>query len=297
MKKLPALLVPLCFYYTSLGQPAPRYDTATIVLPEVFDKAVQISSLAWAGDSLYLPTEKCGTVLIGKLDPSGMKYREVYLGARRQTEGMAYYKGNFYLSDDSAYKVYKYNKLFDTVTTYPIKLRAYDERITGSNGFEGITVVNDSVFYLLLEKDKSNMYSVLYKGVLRNNQVVVTDKRRIAVDRSSRYSDIYLRDSKLYLVKSSFYGGNCNTKNRYELRFLELSDDMSVKKRDNVIETDLLISLTGFVLAKCDSFNTNVEGITMDNSGNFYIVSDNFFGNACEAAGQRRTLLMRVASR
>jgi hypothetical protein len=55
------------------------------------------------------------------------------------------------------------------------------------------------------------------------------------------------------------------------------------------------LSLAEIVLAQCGSFNTNVEGIIMDNSGNLFLVSDNYLGAACDVAGQKATLLLRLA--
>ncbi len=278
-------------------------QSTAISLKMEFNKAVEISSIAYVGDSIYMPASKCGQVFIGKIQKDVLNFRTTYI-KKRNYEGLAYFNECFYFSDDSNPKIYKYNKTFDKqLDSYLIITRPGDETINGNNGFEGISVLNDSVFYILLEKDLNNHYSVLFKGILKNRQIKIVEKKYLLVDNKSRYCDLFYQDDYLYLLKTSFYGSkkkpfnenNCNTNNQCEIRFLKLDNNLNIEKNDSILNPDVKMSLSQSVREKCNSFNTNIEGFTIDSSGVIYIVSDNFYGNAtCDEEGQKKTLLMRA---
>jgi len=271
-----------------------QYDSSIIKLPGISNKALQISCIAVKGDSIFMPLEKCGQIFRGKLNGNTLTGSIKDLDQKRQIEGMAYYDGNFYFSDDAKNNIYKYNSAFVLVKRYPILLGEH-EGINGENGFEGMAVMNDNIFYILLEKTKDEKYSILFRLELLHDKLQVISKNYIRLDSNRRYCDLFYKDQTLYLLRSSYFR-QTPEKNQYEIRKLQLDPDFKVLQNSDTIETKPYVTLTDYVQAKKIAFDTNVEGFTMDQNGNIYIVSDNCKCQ-CSAKPDKYTLLMKLAKK
>jgi len=266
-----------------------QVNTLIIQLPKGLDGAVQISGMALRNDSVFMPLEKCGQLFRGKLSGNSVSGELISLDHKRQTEGVSYYNDFFYFSDDARSTIYQYNAAFQLTARLPIRLVNH-EGINGTRGFEGIAVVNDSIFLLLLEKKARAQVSVLYKGILKSGEISIAKKKYIPLEQGTRYCDLYYRNGRLYLLWSMDYPEDRKT-NQYEIRYLDLDHDLNFLKADT-LHPELYLSLTLPVRDKYHDFDTNIEGITMDAEGNFYIISDNCQCE-CEGVAEKKTLFMK----
>lgn len=267
--------------------------------PDELEKVVEISSIAWVNDSLYLPAAKCGQIYKLPVCTTDCK-REgtVILVPKRNTEGIAYCNGSFYLSDDDSKFVYRYNSDFTKFDSFLINLRTSDIGIIDNAGFEGIAVVKDSILFLLLEKaTRANQIlhnSVLYECRLRQNNVEIIDKHILEEDKDTRYCDLLYMSDTLFLLRSTFISRN-NPGNKYEIHYLLTDYNYNIYKVKPSLTTQFLKSVTQDVRRYSTEYDTNVEGLGRDSEGNFYIVTDNDNNNTrCLSPSEKRTLLLKV---
>lgn len=92
----------------------------------------------------------------------------------------------------------------------------------------------------------------------------------------------------------SFENNNCLPNNNYQIDFM-LAAPFSQESKWLSGTPSLFLSLRRAVFDRCKTYNTNIEGITSDDVGQFYAVSDNLFANGlCDLPGQNMTLLIKI---
>jgi hypothetical protein len=270
-----------------------KWKPELIKMDKRFDAAIEISSIVYLQDTVYLASTVCESVYMGTIDHNSFKISAVKHLADCDYEGAAYHKGYFYFSDDKKDSVFRYRNTFGTQpSVYPIALNGNEGVNLPDNGFEGIAAINDTTFYILLENSKKGC-SILYKGILKANKLQLLPGKQMIP--GMRYCDLfYDNDSKtLYLLKTNKYD------RRYMIDSLELdSITYNIKKAENpsgTITTNLVCDFSRYVNENDAYYDTNIEGLTMVDKNTFYIISDNCMGCSCgQIRPRHKTLFMRL---
>ena len=163
---------------------------------------------------------------------------------------------------------------------------------------EGIAANGKSnKFYLLRERNEDMTKSQLYTFSIEPGNETFTLKHESTIELPLenpqwRYSDICVDsiNSKLICLKSYAKG------NRRQ-QFLESIDiDKSGKL---LLETLKNISVENFSessnIYKTQDYSMNLEGVTIDDAGSIFIVSDNTSGKAqCDLPAKEKTILLQL---
>ncbi|MBK8658697.1 MAG: hypothetical protein IPN22_07440 [Bacteroidetes bacterium] len=73
----------------------------------------------------------------------------------------------------------------------------------GNNGLEGITFDESAQqFYLLIEKTADGKNAIIFKGKVAKDAFTLEKSFKLDLVTGFRYSDIYLKDTTLYLLRS-----------------------------------------------------------------------------------------------
>ena len=301
MRKL-SFLIFSAFCFTNLksqpAQPLPSYLISNIALPVELDKQVCISGMKYFNGSLCLASERCPVVIV--LNPQTGKIESViHLKVQREfeMEGMTSYKDKLYLVSENIAAVYEVNSKSGVVkqieTSVPIPAKSKD-----GDGMEGIAAneINNK-FYLLRERNDDKTKSQVYTFSAEPGTDPFTLKYESMIElplenEQWRYSDICYDsvNSRLICLKSYSKGKlrqqyieSVNIDNSGRL-LVETLKNIPV---DNLTETSATYKLQGY--------STNLEGITVDNTGNIFIVSDNTSGQAkCDLPAKEKTVLLQL---
>ncbi len=300
MRTFTLILIYLFSYLTTIAQPpqVQSYTLSNINLPLDLDKQVCISGMKFYNGQLYFASERCPQVIV--FDPAkAVISRTIDINVPQQfeMEGLTSYKDKLYAISENVATVYEINiqtggiKAIETSDVLPPKSKDGD-------GMEGIAAnEKNNKFYLLRERDDDMSHSQIYTYSVepgnQNSPIILKNEAMIELPLDNpqwRYSDICvdIENSRLLCLKSY-------SKGKLRQQFLEsISIDANGKL---LVETLKNIPVENFTNAsnnyKSQQYSMNLEGITIDNNGTIYIISDNTSGKAnCELPAKEKTILL-----
>jgi uncharacterized protein YjiK len=168
------------------------------------------------------------------------------------------------------------------------------------DGMEGIAANEQhKKFYLLRERTEDMSRSQIYTYTIEqaNDDAVPVLKYESMIELPLenpqwRYSDICVDTANNRLICLKSY-----SKGKLRQQFLEA---ITIDNKGNLIkETIVNIPVEAFSETsnkyKSEDYSMNLEGITIDEAGNIYIVSDNTSGKAdCAAFAREKTILLQL---
>jgi uncharacterized protein YjiK len=302
MRKFSLLTLVLFSFSIVKAQPpkAGTYSVDNINLPVELNKQVCISGMKLFNGQLYFASERCPKIIV--FDPataiiSNTINLEVPL--EFEMEGLTSYKDKLYLVSENVAAVFEVTiatgaiKTIQTSITLPPKSKNGD-------GMEGIAAnENNNKFYLLRERDENMTHSQIYtfsiESGTENSSVSLKYESMIELSLENsqwRYSDICVDhvNSKLLCLKSY-------SKGKLRQQFIESIDiDENGKLQATTLKN---IPVENFTETsnkyKDQDFSMNLEGITVNQDGTIYIVSDNTSGKAsCELVAKEKTILLQL---
>ncbi len=302
MKTLSLLLACTFSFSTLLAQPpqASTYTVDDIGLPAEMNKQVCISGMKFYNGQLYFVSERCPSIFV--FDPVKAVISNtitLQVPANFEMEGMTSYKDKLYLVSENIAAVYEV-----TITTGAVKIIqtsiALPEKSKDGDGMEGIAAnEKNNKFYLLRERNedmsKSQLFTFSIEPGNETSPFVLKYESMIELpleNRQWRYSDICIDSATSTLLCLKSY-----SKGKFRQQFLESIEIDTTGKL--LVETLKNIPVENFTDVsnsyKTQRFSMNLEGITIDNNGAIYIVSDNTSGKAsCELEAKEKTILLQL---
>lgn len=279
------------------------YTIDNIPLPAEMNKQVCISGMKYFKDRLYLASERCPRIIV--LDPVTATISNtitIQVPQNFEMEGMTSYKDNLYLVSENTAAIYEVTIATGTVKTIQTSITLPPKSKDG-DGMEGIAAnEKNNKFYLLRERDENMSHSQIYTFSIEpgNDTSPVFLKYEAMIElpllnSQWRYSDICVdnENSRLLCLKSY-------SKGKMRQQYLEAVDIDANGKL--IPETLKNIPVENFSEVsnsyKSQDYSMNLEGITIDNDGTIFIISDNTSGKAsCELEAKEKTILLRIKSK
>ncbi len=278
----------------------PLYTINHIQLPAAMDKQVCISGMKFFEGKLYFASERCPEIIIA--DPASGEVTgtiKTEVPQNFEMEGMTSYKNKLYLVSENTVAVYEVDpangiaKALSTSIPLPPKSKSGD-------GMEGIAAnETNNKFYLLRERNENMTRAQIYTFTIEpgheDNSFSLTYESMIELPLQNpqwRYSDIcYDREKDRLLCLKSF------SKGKLRQQYIESIDiDKSGKLLAETLKDVPVENFSGISNEyKDQDYSMNLEGITIDNEGNIYVVSDNTSGKAqCELPAKEKTILLQL---
>jgi hypothetical protein len=302
MRTLSLIIIGLFSFSALLAQPplVQSYTVDNISLPADQNKQVCISGLKLYRGQLYFASERCPSIFV--FDPATATISNsisINVPQNFEMEGLTSYKDKLYLVSENIAAVYEIT--IATGAVKPIQTSiSLPEKSKSGDGMEGIAANEQhNKFYLLRERDDDMSHSQVYTFSAESGNeispITLNYESMIELPLENpqwRYSDICVDsvNSRLLCLKSY-------SKGKLRQQFLESIDiDNSGKL---LLETLKNIPVENFTDAsntyKDRDYSMNLEGITIDNNGTIYIVSDNTSGKAnCELPAKEKTILLQL---
>ncbi len=296
------LIAALCFTTIASAQPPrlPLYTINHIQLPAEMDKQVCISGMKYFEGKLYLASERCPQIIIADPATGAVTGRiNTQVPQNFEMEGLTSYKNKLYLVSENAVAVYEVDpgtgvaKILTTSIPLPPKSKSGD-------GMEGIAAnETNNKFYILRERNEDMTHAQIYTFTIEpgheDNSFSLTYESMIELPLLNpqwRYSDIcYDREKDRLLCLKSF------SKGKLRQQYIEAVDiDKSGQLLRETLKDVPVENFSGISNEyKDQDYSMNLEGITIDNDGNIYVVSDNTSGKAqCELAAKEKTILLQL---
>lgn len=303
MKKRFCFLLLAAFSITLLkAQPPkvdfPQYTISNVPLPAEMNNQVCISGMKFYDGKLYLASERCPVIF--EADPaSGKILNSIKLNVTQnfEMEGLTSYKDKLYLVSEEEVAIYEVDKKSATTrvvsTSIPLPPKSkYGDGMEGIAGNE-----RNEKFYFLLERNEERTKSQIYTFNVTSGDdglklIYESMIEFPLLNTQWRYSDICYdkENSRLICLKSY-------SKGKFRQQFLETIDiDVNGKL---LVETLKNMEVEKFSEVsneyKDQKYSMNLEGITLDNDGNIFIISDNTSGKAqCELPAKEKTILLQL---
>jgi uncharacterized protein YjiK len=304
MRKLCSLILLIASYSALRSQPPqvlPAYSISNMALPADLDKQVCISGMKYFNGSLCLVSERCPVIFM--LDPQTAAITRtinLQIPYTFEMEGMTSYKDRLYLVSENKAAVYEVNMQSGVTrsieTSVPVPQKSKD-----GDGIEGIAANEaNNKFYLLRERNedltKAQIYTFHIEKGNADSPLMLKYESVIELPLENpqwRYSDICYdgANSRLICLKS-------NAKGKLRQLFLESVDiDGNGKLLAGSLSNLDVGNLTETAgTYKAQGYSTNLEGVTIDNAGNIFIVSDNHSGPAkCGQPAKEKTILLQLS--
>ena len=302
MRTFSLVIVSLCSSITIMAQPpqAQSYTLENIHLPAELNKQVCISGMKSYNGQLYFASERCPKIIV--FDPIKeviSRSIDIQVPQNFEMEGMTSYKDKLYLLSENVAAVYEVTiatgavKTIQTSITLPAKSKDGD-------GMEGIAAnEKNNKFYLLRERDDDMSHSQIYTFTIQpgNDGSSITLKNESMIELSLespqwRYSDICvdIENSRLLCLKSY-------AKGKFRQQYMEsINIDANGKLLPETLKN---IPVENFTDAsntyKTQDYSMNLEGITIDDNGTIYMISDNTTGKAnCDMVAKEKTILLQL---
>ncbi|MDZ4810135.1 MAG: esterase-like activity of phytase family protein [Bacteroidota bacterium] len=302
MRTFSLVIVSLCSCLTIIAQPpqAQSYTLDNIHLPAELNKQVCISGMKYYNGQLYFASERCPKIIV--FDPIKEVISstiDIQVPQNFEMEGMTSYKDKLYVVSESVAAVYEVTiatgavKNIQTSITLPAKSKYGD-------GMEGIAAnEKNNKFYLLRERDDNMSHSQIYTFTVEagkeGSSISLKNESMIELQLENpqwRYSDICvdIENSRLLCLKSY-------AKGKFRQQYLE---SMTIDANGKLLpETLKNIPVENFTDAsnayKTQDYSMNLEGVTIDNNGTIYIISDNTSGKAnCDIVAKEKTILLQL---
>ncbi len=304
MRKLFLFILSLCGITALSSQPilltSPSYSINNLALPPELDKQVCISGMKYFNGRLCLASERCPEIIVLNHQTAAIEnIIQLQVPQEFEMEGLTSYKDHLYLVSENIAAVYEVNKESGAVkqitTSQPIPPKSKD-----GDGMEGIAAnETHNKFYLLRERNedmtRSQIYTFSVEPGNENNSIALKYETMIELPLENvqwRYSDICydMTNSRLICLKSY-------SKGKLRQLFLEtVETDNHGKLLAETLKRFPVDSLTETAaMYKTQGYSTNLEGITVDDSGNIFIVSDNTSGKAlCDQPAKEKSILLQL---
>lgn len=302
MRTFSLVIISVVSYITTIAQPpqVQSYTLSNINLPKDLNKQVCISGMKSFNGQLYFASERCPQVIV--FDPvKGVISRTIEINVPQQyeMEGLTSYKDKLYAISENIAAVYEINIQTGGIKTIEIA-DVLPPKSKDGDGMEGIAAnEKNKKFYLLRERDDDMSHSQIYTYSVepgnQNSPVILKNESMIELPLDNpqwRYSDICvdMGNSRLLCLKSY-------SKGKLRQQFLE---SIAIDATGKLLpETLTNIPVENFTETsnnyKSQQYSMNLEGITIDNNGTIYIISDNTSGKAnCELPAKEKTILLEL---
>jgi len=275
-----------------------QYTIKNVPLPSEMNNQVCISGMKFYDGKLYFASERCPVIFAA--DPmTGKILNTINLNVTNEfeMEGLTSYKDKLYLISEEAVAVYEVDMKSGATKTVSTSILLPPKSKHG-DGMEGIAgnETNQKV-YILRERNEERTKSEIYTFNAVDGKDGISFQYETKIDfpllsTQWRYSDICYdkENSRLICLKSY-------SKGKFRQQFLESIDIDATGKL--LIETMKNIPVDKFSEIsneyKDQKFSMNLEGITLDNDGNIFIISDNTSGKAkCDLPSKEKTILLEL---
>lgn len=302
MRKTSLVITALFSIVVLSAQPPrlPNYTVDNINLPADLNKQVCISGMKFYNGQLYFASERCPSIFV--FNPQNATISNIIplkVPQNFEMEGMTSYKDKLYLVSENLAAVYQVAvpsgelRIVQTSIALPEKLKSGD-------GMEGIAAnEKNNKFYLLRERNedlsRSQLYTFSVEPGNENTPLLLKYESMIELPLENpqwRYSDICVdaENSRLICLKSFAKG---KQRQQY-IESIDIDADGKLLK-----ETLKNIPVDNFTDAsnayKTQDYSMNLEGVTIDDKGSIYIISDNTSGKAsCELPAKEKTILLHL---
>lgn len=303
MLKLIFLLSFTCSFTTLLSQPPqqlPSYLIANVELPAELNKQVCISGLKYFNGSLCLVSERCPVIFV--LNPQTAAIAStisLQVPGEFEMEGITSYKNKLYVVSENIAAVYEVNSpvglLRSIETSIPVPPKSKD-----GDGMEGIAAneINNK-FYLLRERNedmtKAQIYTFRIEWGVDSSSFTLKYESMIELPLENaqwRYSDICYDSANSRLICLKSYSRGKLRQLYIESVDIDSGGKLSVETHKSIAVENLTETAATY---KTQGYSTNLEGITVDNTGNIFIVSDNHSGKAqCDLPAKEKTILLQL---
>lgn len=283
--------------------PVPIYQVQHVSLPAEMDNQVCISGMKYLNGKLYLVSERCPEIFV--IDPATAAVSNVIhtqINKEFEVEGLTSYKGYLFGISENVAAVYEFDPANGNTKELTISVPLPPKSKSG-DGMEGIAAnETNNKFYLLRERNEDMTAAQLWSFTIEPG----TDDNSFALKYESmfelpletpqwRYSDIcYDKENNRLLCLKSF------SKGKTRRQFIESLD---IDKNGNLLKETLKnVAVDQFSEIsneyKDQHYSMNLEGITIDNKGNIWLVSDNTSGKAeCARPAKEKTILLQLVKK
>lgn len=277
-----------------------EYSITNFPLPESMNKQVCISGMKFLDGLLYFASERCPVIFA--FDPVSQEITKsisLQVPQNFEMEGLTSYEGKLYLISENISAVYEVNpangELKQVQTSQPLPPKS-----KSGDGTEGIAAnEKNNKFYILRERNEDMSRSQIYiYSVEAGNEttpLLLHYESMIELPLENpqwRYSDICLDAEHNRLVCLKSY-----SKGKLRQQFLE---SIEIDAKGGLLANTLKnIPVENFSaisnMYKEDDYSMNLEGISFDNNGTIYIISDNTSGKAlCDERAKEKTILLEL---
>jgi uncharacterized protein YjiK len=277
----------------------PLYSINNIPLPEAMNKQVCISGMKFMDNKLWFASERCP--IIYAADPaSGQIVNSVSIRVPQEfeMEGMTSCQGKLYLVSENTAAVYEVDAVTGDLRVVSTSIPLPPKSKNG-DGMEGVAA-NEShnKFYLLRERNEERTQAEIYTFSINRDEkgsLSLTYESMISLPLENpqwRYSDIcFDNENKRLLLLKSYSKGKLR---QQYLETIETDAEGNIaSSRLQNIPVDRFSDISNHY--KDQDYSMNLEGITIDDSGNIYIVSDNTSGKAqCDLPAREKTILLEL---
>lgn len=278
----------------------PLYAINQIALPSEMHKQVCISGMKYMDGKLYFASERCPMVIVG--EPStGKIINTIVLKVpdEFEMEGMTSFRSKLYLVSENKAAIYevdpKNGELGEVKTSMTLPPKSKN-----GDGMEGIAAnETKGKFYLLRERNEERTQTEIYTfSVEQKDESQVPFLKYESMislpleNHQWRYSDICFDDENSRLLCLKSY-----SKGKLRQQYLEVID---TDGSGNLVRESLKnIPVERFSEISNDykdqDYSMNLEGITINEKGNIFIVSDNTSGKAqCDLPAKEKTILLEL---
>lgn len=276
------------------------YTVSNFPLPESLNKQVCISGMKFMDGQLYLASERCPVIFA--FDPATQsisKTIRIQVPQNFEMEGLTSYKGKLYLISENISAVYEVNpetselKQVETSQPLPPKSKSGD-------GTEGIAAnEKNNKFYILRERNENMTRSQIFTYSIEPGNAttpfILKYESTIELPLENpqwRYSDICVDADNNRLVCLKSYSKGKLRQQYIESIDIDAAGDLQVTTLKGIPVEDFSAISHNY---KEEDYSMNLEGISFDNKGNIYIVSDNTSGKAmCDETAKEKTILLEL---
>jgi len=303
MRKLNFLTLLISSFTTLLSQQPqlfPSYSISNIPLPVELDRQVCISGMKYFNGSLCLVSERCPVIMLLNHQTNTITATiNLQVPQEFEMEGITSYKNKLYLVSENIAAVYEVTSptgvLRSIETSIPVPPKSKD-----GDGMEGVAAneINNK-FYLLRERNeemtKAQIYTFGIERGIDSSSFALKYESMIELPLENaqwRYSDICYDSTNSRLICLKSYSRGKLRQLYIESVDIDSIGNLSVETLKNIPFGNLTETAATY---KTQGFSTNLEGITVDNTGNIFIVSDNHSGKAqCDLPAKEKTILLQL---